>query len=196
MYDPNGLSLTLGVSETDIDKIQVGQTVNITFDAISGQTATGTITAVAPAATTGQDVVTYDVTVAFDSADLPIKVGMNATGNIVVESKQGVIEVPTSAIRTVGNNKTIQVLYGTDKTPVTVRVETGLVSGQFTEIVSCVDTGNQCLRAGDTVAVTVASSSTTTTNGNGAFPGGGFPGGGFPGGGGFQRGTGGTGGNR
>jgi multidrug resistance efflux pump len=192
MYDPNGLSLTLDVGESDVDKVKVGQMVNVTFDAISGQTATGTVTAVAPASTSGQDVVTYAVSVQFDAGTLPIKVGMNATGDIVVESKANAIRVPTSAIRTVGNTKTIEVLYGTEKTPVTVRVETGLVSGQFTEIVSCVDTGNQCLQQGDTVAVTVTSSSTTQQQ-NGAFPGGAFPGGAFPGGGfQFQRGTGGT----
>jgi hypothetical protein len=106
-----------------------------------------------------------------------------------------VIQVPTSAIRTIGANKTVQVLYGADKTPVMVRVQTGAVSGQMTEIVSCVDTGNQCLREGDTLAVTVAASTTTGTTPGGGFivgPGGGaFPGGAVPGGG-FTRGTGGN----
>src|SRR5205085_1163796 len=102
MYDPKGLSLTLNVSETDIEKVQVGQPVSITFDAIANERATGTVTQVSPVATSGQDVVTYAVSVSFEPGSIPIKVGMNATSLILVESRQGVIQVPTSAIRTVG----------------------------------------------------------------------------------------------
>jgi hypothetical protein len=122
---------------------------------------------------------------------------MSATANIIVESHAGVIQVPTRAITTQGRNKEVTVLYGADKTPVTVGVLTGASAGSMTEITSCVDTGNQCLRAGDEVQVVISAS--TTTNGTnqgfpttGAFPGGGFVinNGGGGGGGRFQRGTG------
>ena len=101
--------------------------------------------------------------------------------------------MPTRAITTQGRNKEITVLYGTAKTPVTIAVVTGASTSNMTEITSCVDTGNQCLRAGDEVAVTINATTTNNNTANQGFPGGGaFPGGGFTGGGNFRRGTGGT----
>jgi multidrug efflux pump subunit AcrA (membrane-fusion protein) len=158
---------------------------------------TGTVSEVSNVSTTSQDVVTYAVNVQFNPGTEPVRTGMSATANIIVESHAGVIQVPTRAITTQGRNKEVTVLYGADKTPVTVGVLTGVSAGSMTEITSCVDTGNQCLRAGDEVQVVISAS--TTTNGTnqgfpttGAFPGGGFVinNGGGGGGGRFQRGTG------
>ena len=101
---------------------------------------------------------TYQVDVQFNPGDLAVKTGMSANATITVESHQGVIQVPTRAIKTQGRNKTVEVLYGTNLTPVTINVTTGASNSQMTEITGCVDTNNQCLRAGDRVAVTVAAS--------------------------------------
>ena len=168
--DVSSMHLDIDLSESDVAKVQKDQTVTLTFDAISGQSVAGTVTSVASVAKTSNNVVTYLVQVGFDPGDVPVKVGMSANASIRVDGVEGVIQVPTRAIQTQGRNKTIRVLYGTDKTPVTVKVQTGLTNGTMTEIVSCTDTNNQCLRTGDTVAVNVTT--TTTTNGQGALPGG------------------------
>jgi RND family efflux transporter MFP subunit len=193
IYDESGMQLVLAVSESDIQKIQVGQAASITIDALPNAVFTGTVSEVSNVSTTSQDVVTYAVNVQFNPGTQPVKTGMSATAKIVVESHAGVIQVPTRAITTQGRNKEITVLYGTAKTPVTIAVVTGASTSNMTEITSCVDTGNQCLRAGDEVAVTINATTTTNNTANQGFPGGGaFPGGGFTGGGGnFRRGTGG-----
>jgi hypothetical protein len=99
---------------------------------------------------------------------LPVKVGMSASASIRASHLSGVIQVPSRAIQTLGPFKSIQVLYGKDKTPVTVEVTTGATDGQMTEITGCVKTGSQCLREGDTVALTLPDA---TTTGNQSDPG-------------------------
>jgi RND family efflux transporter MFP subunit len=176
IYDPNGMHVDLEVSESDIEKVKVGQQANLTFDAIPNQVVTGTVTSVSTVATSGQDVVTYKVGVQFKPGTLPARVGMNSTATLIVESKQGVIQVPTRAITTQGPLKTVKVLYGQEETPVTVSVTTGATNGQMTEIVSCTETGNQCLRQGDKVAVTISTGTSNQQPGGNQFigPGGDF----------------------
>lgn len=169
IYDESGMHLELDVNESDIQLLKVGQPSAITVDALPGQVLTGTVSQVSNVSQTNQDVVTYQVDVEFSPGTAPIKTGMSASATITVESHEGVIQVPTRALKTQGRNKTLDVLYGEGKTPVTISVTTGASNSQMTEIVSCVDTNNQCLRAGDTVAVTVATS--TTSTGNTAAPG-------------------------
>jgi multidrug efflux pump subunit AcrA (membrane-fusion protein) len=139
---------------------------------------------VSPVANSGSDAVTYSVKVSFNPGTLSVKVGMSANATIRVERKENAVQVPNRAIKQQGPFKTVQVLYGEEETPVEVRVQTGATNGQMTEIVSCVDTGNQCLRAGDKVAMTMSTGGSQQGGGqntifvgpgDGAMP---FPGGG------------------
>lgn len=196
IYDETGMHVQLKVNESDIAKLKEGQLSSITIDALPGKVLTGTVSTVSNVATTNQDVVTYQVDVQFDPARQAIKTGMSANATIVVESHKNVIEVPTRAIKTQGRNKTVQVLYGQDQTPVTINVTTGASNSQVTEITGCVETGSQCLQAGDRLAVAISTSTTTGNNQQfpGGFPGGGaIPAGGGQFGGGQFRGNGGTG---
>lgn len=180
IYDPSGMHLELAVNESDIGKIKSGEPSAITIDALPGAVLTGTVSTVSNVATTNQDVVTYQVDVQFDPAAHPIKTGMSANATITVESHEGVIQVPTRAITSQGRNKVVKLLYGDSQTPIPVEVVTGASNSQMTEITSCVETNNQCLREGDRVSVTIA---TSTTTGNNAAPGFGVQfGGGFGGG--------------
>jgi HlyD family secretion protein len=187
IYDESGMYVKLQVNETDIQKIKPQQNASITIDALPNEVFTGTINQVSNVSQTSQDVVTYEVDVPFNPRGLPVKSGMNATANIIVESHPNVWQVPTRAITTRGQNKSITLLPAGEQTPVpNLGVTTGASNTQFTEITSCVDTsGNQlpasqCLRAGDRVEVTLPSGTTTNNGGNGGF--GGFGGGGFGGG--------------
>ncbi|HET9493405.1 MAG TPA: HlyD family efflux transporter periplasmic adaptor subunit, partial [Chloroflexia bacterium] len=167
IFDPRGMHLELEVSESDVEQVQVGQEAAITIDALPDQTITGMVTSVSPVATSGQDVVTYRVSVQFDPGDLAVKVGMSANASILVERREGVIMVPNRALQTVGAAKSLQVLYGEDKTPVDVLVKTGATNGQMTEIVGCLDTSSQCLREGDMVAMNMPTSTGNSTSGPG-----------------------------
>lgn len=153
LINDNTLHVDLNVSETDISQVEVGQTAQITFDALEDVTATGTVESVAPIANEGQNTVSYRVRVSFERGEAPIKVGMTANARIEVEKHTGAIQVPTRAITTRGPSKTIDVYTGNGEETATVQVETGATDGSMTEIVSCTEIGKQCLREGDRVAM-------------------------------------------
>ncbi len=149
----SSLFVNVSVSESDIARVAVDQDVALTFDALPEQTFRGTITAISPVATEQNNVVTYLVTVQFDPGDSGVKVGMTANASITVERRPNVIQVPNRAIGTEGPVKFVEILYGESKERVKVKVETGITNGTTTEIVRCVDTQSQCLRAGDQVVL-------------------------------------------
>jgi multidrug efflux pump subunit AcrA (membrane-fusion protein) len=127
--------------------------------------------------------VTYPVQVEFDPGKTPVKVGMSATADIQIQQINNAIVVPSRAVQTSGNSRSVTVLQGPQRVPVAVQVEVGATSNGQTQILSCVDTGAQCLRTGDLLSIPSTSTTTTTTQGGnrGGFGGpGGF--GGFPGG--------------
>jgi HlyD family secretion protein len=127
--------------------------------------------------TVQQNVVTYQVTVNFDPGRAPVKVGMSATGDIQVDQRSDVLIVPSRAIQTQGGVQAVQVRTAPDQPVIRVQVETGLVSDGQTEIISCVETGSQCLKEGDVLVVTsAATTQRPTTQGGGFGPGGGGPG--------------------
>jgi HlyD family secretion protein len=174
LIDRSKLHIDISLSETDAARVQVGQPVSLTFDALPNVTLQGTVATIAPAATVSQNVVTYPVQVEFDPGTAPVKVGMSATADIQIQQINNAIVVPSRAVQTSGNSKVVTVLQ--NGVPVTVQVETGVTSNGQTEIISCVQTGAQCLRTGDVLSIP---SATTTTmqagNNRGGFGGpGGF----------------------
>ncbi len=179
LVDRSQLHINVSLSETDAAKVAIGQPVTLTFDAVPNVSLTGKIATIAPSATTSQNVVTYPVQITFDAGKTPIKIGMSATADIQVQKIDNAILAPSRAVQTVGNSKAVTVLQG--GTPVTVQVETGVTSNGQTEILSCVDTGAQCLRPGDilSVASTTTTAATQAGNNRGGFGGGGFGGGGI-----------------
>ncbi len=97
IFDLSYLTFTMQVDELDISQVQVGQTVQITADALEGQTFTGVVTKVSINGTTTGGVTSYPVTVQIDEADglLP---GMNVDASVVVSESRGVLSVPVSAV--------------------------------------------------------------------------------------------------
>ncbi len=176
LIDRSKLHIEVSLSETDAARVQIGQPVELTFDALPSASVTGTVATIAPAATVQQNVVTYPVQVEFDPGDTPVKIGMSANADVEIQRISGATLVPSRAVQTAGGGQTVTVLQGEERIPVTVQVETGVTSDGQTEILSCVETGDQCLRTGDLLSVPATTRTTTTTQQNraGTFgPGGG-----------------------
>jgi HlyD family secretion protein len=162
VIDQSQFYVDLSLSESDIGAVTVGQPVTLSFDALGDVTIDGEVQSVAPVATVTSNVATYTVRVSFAPGDAAIRAGMTATGAIITAEREGAILVPTRAIQTVGGAKTIQVQQA-GQPPVTVAVETGLSSGGQTEILSCVETGGQCLQEGDTLLIVSSAGDTSSS---------------------------------
>jgi HlyD family secretion protein len=174
LVDRSKLHIDVNLSETDAAKVQVGQPVALTFDALPNVAIIGRVATVAPAATVQQNVVTYPVQVEFDPGTTPVKVGMSATADIQIQQINDAILAPSRAVQTTGNAKVITVLQGPQQIPVPVQVETGATSNGEVAILSCVATGAQCLRPGDVLALPSATTGATQQGANRGGLGGGF----------------------
>ena len=97
IFDLSYLTLTLNVDELDVSKIEVGQEVDVTAEAVEGQSYRGVVTKVNINGTTMGGVTSYPVTIRIDETDglLP---GMNVDVEIRVQSESGVLAVPVSAV--------------------------------------------------------------------------------------------------
>jgi HlyD family secretion protein len=177
---------TISLNEIDIAKIQLGQKVTLTFDAVPDLTITGKVAQIDSIGTVSQGVVNYSVKISFDTNDARIKPGMSANSAIITNIAQDVLTVPSSAIKTGGGASYVQMfdnalpapLPGVQGSPSpfpprSQTVEIGISNGTSTEITSGLKEGDEI------VTKTITSTTTTTTTpsilGN---PGGGNRGGG------------------
>lgn len=105
IYDLSSLKLQMNVDELNIGKVKVGQTVQITCDALPGQTFTGTVDKVSINGSTSNGFTTYPVTIVLqDYGDLwP---GMNVSALILGETASDTLAVPVDAV---SRGNTVQV---------------------------------------------------------------------------------------
>jgi RND family efflux transporter MFP subunit len=146
------------VNEVDVANVSIGQKAMLKFDAIDALETTGTVEKMDSLGTLSSGVVTYNVTIDFDSLDNRIKPGMSVTASIITQVKQDILIVPTSAVKNDNSGDYVEVLASGATTPERKNVQAGLSNGMDTEIVSGVNAGD------NVVTQTINSNSTTTTN--------------------------------
>lgn len=192
IYDMSSYTFEMSVDELDVKEVEVGQSVVVTADAVSGKTFSGTVTNVSLQSSYSNGVTNYPVTVTLSDGTDELLPGMNVDGVIILEEVSDVIAVPADALMR-GNkvyvkDDTVKEAQGNIPAGFKeVLVETGLISDDYVEIKSGLAEGDE---------VYVAESSVSSTTGMmGGMPGGGMGemgapggGGGMPGGGGNNRG--------
>lgn len=87
------------LNEVDIANVKIGQKAKITFDVIDGLEIPGEVIEVDTLATVTQGVVNYGVKVAFDTQDERVKPGMSVSASIVINAKEGVLIIPSTALK-------------------------------------------------------------------------------------------------
>jgi macrolide-specific efflux system membrane fusion protein len=180
-------------AEADATKLKAGQATTVAWSALANARATGKVASISPTASTQNGVNSYQVLTSLDSLPDGIRLGQTTTVTVTVGEADGILRLPTSAVRAVGGRFTVQLVTGTNQTQTTI-VEVGVQGDTFDEITSGLDEGAR-------VAIPKTSTTTGTGTGGGLFGGGaggglGGAGGGFgggAGGGGARNGGGGTG---
>lgn len=155
IYDLSEATFDMSVDELDVRKVMVGQTVEVTADAVDGESFTGTVTNVSLESTYSNGVTNYPVTVTLDHVGnlLP---GMNVDARIVLEQADDVITIPADALMR-GNkvyvkDETVKEALGAVPAGFrSVDVETGLISEDYVEIVSGLSEGDTVYVAESTV---------------------------------------------
>jgi membrane fusion protein, macrolide-specific efflux system len=134
------------VDETDIGQIKVGQKAQITLDAYPKDVIPGQVTRVAFESRTVNNVTIYDVEVLPDKVPDFMRSGMTANVTFAVESREGVLLVPTEAIRQQKGRAAVLVPNPSDpEHPLHKEVSLGLSDGKRTELLSGLSEGDTVL---------------------------------------------------
>jgi HlyD family secretion protein len=97
--DLTKMQVNANVSESDIGGLSEGLMASFGVDAYPGREFEGRVVQVRNAPITVLNVVTYDVIIAVDNADLALKPGMTATVTITTARREDVLRVPLRALR-------------------------------------------------------------------------------------------------
>lgn len=146
LIDDSCLYITTPVDEVDVARVRVGQPATITIDALPGQRFPGRVRRVAPyVVDVEKQARTVDVEVEFVNPEdgKAMLVGYSADAEIVLETRQNVVRVPTEAL--LEGNRVLVLDTGTLHER---QLRIGLANWQYTEVISG-------LQAGEAVVVSV-----------------------------------------
>jgi HlyD family secretion protein len=97
--DLTKMQIDTTVDEADISAVKPGEDAEFTVDAYPEETFRGVVEQVRNAATTVQNVVTYDVVIKVDNQGLKLKPGMTADVSIITSTVKDVLRLPNAALR-------------------------------------------------------------------------------------------------
>ncbi len=144
IYDLSYLEMTIHVDELQVSSLSVGQSVQVTADAMPDKTYEGVVTRVSMKGDTNGGTTTYPVTVRIDETQ-GLRPGMNANAQIVVAQAKNALAVPNAAIVRGGYVLVTQDSPSAAQADpdmvapegyVYVKVKTGVSDNDYTQIVS------------------------------------------------------------
>ena len=97
IYDLSYLVMVINVDELQVSDVSVGQSVQVTADAVPDKTYTGTVTRVSMKGASNGGTTTDPVTVRIDETE-GLRPGMNANAEIVIAEAKNALAVPNAAI--------------------------------------------------------------------------------------------------
>lgn len=136
--------ISVNLSEVDVVKVKIGQKATITLDGAPGKTFTGTLQSIDKIGVVSSGVTNYPVLVRLEAIVEEILPNMAATANIQLASQSEALIIPTSAIQTSPERKSIVRILKNGQVQV-VPVETGLASDSQTEIKSGLQDGDEVI---------------------------------------------------
>ena len=163
-------TLSINLTEIDVPKIKIDDKATITFDAFSDKTFTGKVISIDMVGSVSSGVTNYPTVILLDTNSNAILPNMGVSANIITNTKDDILLVSSSAIKTdsEGGNY-VQIMKNGKPTDQTVEI--GLASDSQTEIISG-------LNEGDIVITSTTQAAGITTQQTKSVFGGGFGGGG------------------
>lgn len=149
------LSMSLSINEKDINKVEIGDTVDITITA-TNEKIEGRITSISEVGTYSSSGSYFSSTVTFENNG-NLKIGMSASCEIIIESAENVVAVPLEAIQTSDEGKYVVVVEKNGETS-NVTVETGISNDAYIEI-----------KSGITEGTTIQMTESSVSNSNNGF---------------------------
>jgi len=148
-------TLSINLTEIDVPKIKIGDKATITFDAFSDKTFTGKVISIDTVGSVSSGVTNYPTVILLDTKLNTILLNMGVSANIITDTKDDVLLVSSSAVKTDDNgNNYVQILK--NGKPINQNIEVGLSSDSQTEIISG-------LIEGETIITSTTQTTSTST---------------------------------
>lgn len=159
--------LTFSITEIDAPNVKIGQEATITLDSLPNKTFTGKVMTMDRIGVSSSNVTSYTALIQLDSPAPDILPNMAANANIIIQTKDNVLTVPSTAIQTSSNQSYVSVLKNGQVQQ--VNVTTGISSDTDTEITSGLNEGDVVITG--TAATTTSSSTRSLFGGAGGIGG-------------------------
>jgi len=143
--DTSSLKIDADISEYLIGKIAVGDDVQIYVGTLGDTAYTGKVTALSPAPAAGG--LTYPITITVTDKRSDIKAGMFAEVQIIAESKDEVIIIPSDAV-VIKSGRSLVATIDENNIPTYKEVVTGIDNGEFVEIKAGLKSGEKIITSG------------------------------------------------
>jgi RND family efflux transporter MFP subunit len=142
----DSLEINTGLSENMINKVKIGDTVEIRVKSVSEtESFTGTVTALAPAPAVGS--LTYPMVIALDAPGEAVKPGMFAEVIISADKAEGALAVPSKAVF-IHSGRQMVISLNDANGVVQNDVVTGVDNGEIIEIKSGLNAGDRVVTEG------------------------------------------------
>lgn len=157
--DLSRVRLVAEVDEFDIGKVQPGQSVTITSDALGESSLKSKVERVSPAAEVINNISIFKVSTVLDNKGGQLKPGMSADISILISSDKGIV-VPSKAVSTVRTRSYVKVFE--DEEVKTKRVTIGANDGVSVAVVEGLEEGEIVVLPGS-AGITLSTQSTTSS---------------------------------
>jgi HlyD family secretion protein len=134
--DLRDMQVEASIAESDVGRIETGQSVSFTVDAYPSEAFTGTVSQVRLQPVVEQNVVSYVTVIDVPNPDLRLKPGMTANVTVEIARADDVLRVPNAALRFRPSRDGVSRVWtiGADGQPRPMTVRTGLSDGTTTAI--------------------------------------------------------------
>jgi len=159
-------TVTVSVDEADMDKLALGNSAEITFDALPEEVFSGKVVQVDPQMTTSgqyrvaKGLIQLDASSAKTIQALPL--GLSATITVISQEAKNVLLVPVTALKSLGSQQYAVMIKGSDGQLKLQTVTVGIQDSTSAEITSGLKEGDQ-VSTGTVQARTSSSSTKSST---------------------------------
>ena len=160
LVDTNSIRFEGLVDEIDIMKVQPGQKVSITVDAIPDKVFTGTVKFISPFGVASGNVIKFAITIQLDQTDVELRGGLSATADISIYNAKDILLVPVSVIVNTPEGPVVAVINPTTGQPEYRPVTLGQQTFQYAEVLSGLKEGDK-VTVSSTPPITGTGGSTT-----------------------------------
>lgn len=139
--DADKVEVVVPVSEIDLSKVEIGQTVEVEFEAFEDQIFTGKVVKIdALPMIDNSGIVTFNARAELDSGVDKIKSGMTCSVSFIMRQEKDVLVIPNKAVSMIDGKQIVKIKdkEGNIKTK---NIKTGLTDGKYVEVTKGLNVG-------------------------------------------------------